>query len=67
MNGESFQGIWDNSPLIAWIHNLSKNHFKYLKAKINEFAVGRADLTKYSLTKTIFCDIIERVGIIKYC
>ena len=40
MNGENFQGIWDNSPLIAWIHNISKNYFKYLKAKISDFDLG---------------------------
>ena len=40
MESESFQGIMDSSPLIAWIHNLSKNHFKYLKSKIAEFDLG---------------------------
>ena len=40
MESESFQGIMDSSPLIAWIHNMSKNHFKYLKSKISEFDLG---------------------------
>ena len=40
MESESFQGIMDSSPLVAWIHNLSKNHFKYLKSKIDEFDLG---------------------------
>ena len=40
MKGEKNQGLWDNSPLIAWIHNLSKNQFKYIKSKINEFDLG---------------------------
>ena len=40
MESESFQGIMDSSPLVAWIHNLSKNHFKYLKSKIAEFDLG---------------------------
>ena len=40
MESESFQGIMDSSPLIAWIHNLSKNHFKYLKTMIGEFELG---------------------------
>ena len=40
MKSESFQGIMDSSPLVAWIHNLSKNHFKYLKFKIAEFDLG---------------------------
>ena len=40
MESESFQGIMDTSPLVAWIHNLSKNHFKYLKSKIAEFDLG---------------------------
>ena len=40
MKGEENQGFWDNSPLIAWIHNLSKNQFKYIKSKINEFDLG---------------------------
>lgn len=40
MESENFQGIMDNSPLIGWIHNLSKNQFKYLKSKISEFDLG---------------------------
>ncbi len=40
MVGEDSEGLWENSPFIAWIHNLSKNHFKYLKSKISEFDLG---------------------------
>ena len=35
MNDESFQGIIDNSPLIAWIHNISLNQQKYMKIKMS--------------------------------
>ncbi|MBR3139257.1 MAG: hypothetical protein IKF11_00105, partial [Methanobrevibacter sp.] len=34
MNDESFQGIIDKSPLIAWIHNISLNQQKYMKTKM---------------------------------
>ena len=37
MEGEYTQGIMDNSPFIAWVHNLSKNQMKYLKSKIAEY------------------------------
>ena len=37
MKGEYTQGIIDNSPFIAWVHNLSKNQMKYLKSKIAEY------------------------------
>ena len=37
MKGEYTQGIMDNSPFIAWVHNLSKNQMKYLKSKIAEY------------------------------
>ena len=37
MKGEYTQGIIDNSPFIAWVHNLSKNQMKYLKNKIAEY------------------------------
>ena len=37
MEGEYTQGIMDNSPFIAWVHNLSKNQMKYLKNKIAEY------------------------------
>ena len=37
MKGEYTQGIMDNSPFIAWVHNLSKNQMKYLKNKIAEY------------------------------
>lgn len=40
MDGESFEGIYDSSPFIAWIHNLSKNQMKYLNSKIDELNLG---------------------------
>ncbi|MBE6507823.1 MAG: winged helix-turn-helix transcriptional regulator [Methanobrevibacter sp.] len=40
MEDESFQGIFDNSPFIAWIHNISKNQMKYLNSKIKDMNLG---------------------------
>lgn len=40
MKGKDTEGILDNSPFIAWVHNLSKNQFKYLNNKISEFNLG---------------------------
>ncbi len=41
MNQEdNFQGIWDKSPFIAWIHNISKNQMKYLNSKIKDLNLG---------------------------
>ena len=40
MEDESFQGIFDNSPFIAWIHNISKNQMKYLNSKIQDMNLG---------------------------
>ena len=40
MQQESFEGICDSSPFIAWIHNLSKNQMKYLNSKIKELDLG---------------------------
>ena len=40
MSEESFQGIYDSSPFIAWIHNMSKNQMKYLNSKIDELNLG---------------------------
>ena len=40
MDEESFQGIWDNSPFVAWIHNISKNQLKYLNSHIEELNLG---------------------------
>lgn len=40
MNEESYEGIYDSSPFIAWIHNLSKNQMKYLNSKISELNLG---------------------------
>lgn len=41
MNSEdNFQGIWDNSPFVAWIHNISKNQMKYLNSRINDLNLG---------------------------
>lgn len=37
MNDESFQGIRDKSPFIAWIHNISLNQQKYMKSKMSGF------------------------------
>lgn len=35
MNDETLQGIHDNSPFIAWIHNISLNQQKYMKSKFS--------------------------------
>lgn len=40
MDEENFQGIWDNSPFVAWIHNISKNQMKYLNSHIEELDLG---------------------------
>ena len=40
MNEKSYEGIYDSSPFIAWIHNLSKNQMKYLNSKIDELDLG---------------------------
>lgn len=40
MQQVSFEGIYDSSPFIAWIHNLSKNQMKYLNSKIKELDLG---------------------------
>lgn len=40
MEDESVQGIFDNSPFIAWIHNISKNQMKYLNSKIHDMNLG---------------------------
>lgn len=40
MQEESYEGIYDNSPFIAWIHNISKNQFKYLNSRIAELDMG---------------------------
>ena len=40
MEDESFQAINDNSPLIAWIHNISLNQQKYMKSKIKDYDFG---------------------------
>ena len=40
MDGESYEGIYDSSPFIAWIHNLSKNQMKYINSKIDELDLG---------------------------
>ena len=37
MNDESFQGIIDKSPFIAWIHNISLNQQKYMKSRMSGF------------------------------
>lgn len=40
MGDEYFQAIKDNSPVIAWIHNISLNQQKYMKSKIKNFDFG---------------------------
>ena len=40
MNGKSHEGIYDSSPFIAWIHNMSKNQMKYLNSRIDELNLG---------------------------
>lgn len=40
MNEKSYEGIYDSSPFIAWIHNLSKNQMKYLNSNIDELNLG---------------------------
>lgn len=40
MGDEYFQAIKDNSPIIAWIHNISLNQQKYMKSKIKNFDFG---------------------------
>lgn len=40
MDNENFQGLWDNSPFIAWVHNISKNQMKYLNSHISELNLG---------------------------
>ena len=40
MNGKSHESIYDSSPFIAWIHNMSKNQMKYLNSRIDELNLG---------------------------
>jgi DNA-binding MarR family transcriptional regulator len=40
MDNESFQAINKDSPLIAWIHNISLNQQKYMKSRINDYGLG---------------------------
>lgn len=40
MGDEYFQEINDNSPIIAWIHNISLNQQKYMKSKIKDYDFG---------------------------
>ena len=37
---ESIQGLWDSSPFVAWIHNISKNQMKYLNSHIKDLNLG---------------------------
>ena len=37
MDNETTQNLVDNSPFIAWIHNISLNQQKYMKSKISDF------------------------------
>jgi DNA-binding MarR family transcriptional regulator len=40
MDEEYHQAIKDNSPFIAWIHNISLNQQKYMKTKFSELDLG---------------------------
>lgn len=40
MDDEIFQAIMDNSPFIAWIHNISLNQQKYMKNRFSELDLG---------------------------
>lgn len=40
MAEESFQAISDDSPIVAWIHNISLNQQKYVKSKIKDSDFG---------------------------
>ncbi len=33
--------VFNNTPLIGWIHNISKNQLKYLNSRIKELNLGR--------------------------
>lgn len=37
---ESIQGLWNSSPFVAWIHNISKNQMKYLNSHIKDLNLG---------------------------
>lgn len=37
---DNIQGLWDNSPFVAWIHNISKNQMKYLNSHIKDLNLG---------------------------
>lgn len=40
MDNDTFQAINKDSPLIAWIHNISLNQQKYMKSKIKNYDFG---------------------------
>lgn len=40
MEDETHQAISDNSPFVAWIHNISLNQQKYMKNKFEELDLG---------------------------
>ena len=40
MEDESYQALNDNTPFVAWIHNISLNQQKYMKSKFNELDLG---------------------------
>lgn len=40
MDEEYHQAIRDNSPFIAWIHNISLNQQKYMKTKFSKLDLG---------------------------
>ncbi len=40
MEDESYQALNDNTPFVAWIHNISLNQQKYMKSKFKELDLG---------------------------
>ena len=38
---DKIPNVFDNAPLIGWIHNISKNQLKYLNSQIEELNLGR--------------------------
>lgn len=40
MEDETHQAISDNSPFVAWIHNISLNQQKYMKNKFEKLDLG---------------------------
>ena len=57
MGDEIFQAINDNSPIIAWIHNISLNQQKYLKSKIKVCGLVKND--KHATNELMDGDTLE--------